>query len=99
MGTNKGRWVPKALVTHYIPEDRQTIKYIRWYHKGQGEYKALHQDRNNQHFSYTEKLHFIKKIIKSELKYRLYRLINKDPEHWINSLINSSDAWGQLNRK
>ena len=95
----EGRWVPQALVTHYIPEDRQTIKYIRWYHKGQGEYRALQKYGSNEYFSYKEKIKLIKEIIKSEFKYRIYRLRNKSSKLWINALINSSHAWGQLNKK
>ena len=95
----QGRWVPKALVTHYIPENRQTIKYIRWYHRGQGEYIALQQIGDNKHPSHIEKIDLINKVIKSELKYRIYRLMNKNSKIWINALINSAQAWGQLKKK
>ncbi len=95
----EGRWVPKALVTHFIPESRQTIQYIRWYHRGQGEYKALQRYGKNHYPSYEEKIILVKGVIKSEFKYRIYRLIRKDPKLWIKALIASSQAWGQLNRK
>ncbi len=95
----EGRWVPKALVTHYIPESRQTIKYIRWYHRGQGGYKALQRYGKNNYPSYKAKIILVKGIIKSELRYRIYRRMHKNPELWIKALIKSSQAWGQLNRK
>ena len=95
----EGRWVPKALVNHYIPENRQTIKYIRKYHRGQGEYMALQRYGKNRYPSYDEKIMVILRIIKSELKYLIYRSIIRNPKIWINALINSSHVWGQLKRK
>jgi len=95
----KGRWIPKALIIHYIPENRQTIKYIRKYHKGQGEYKALQLYGSNKCPSYEEKFVLTKKIIKSKQKYWIYRLRNKNPEIWLNAFINSCQARGQLKKK
>ena len=94
-----GRWVPNALVNHYIPENRQTTKYIRRYYRGQGEYTALQRYGKNKYPSYEEKLRFIKRIIVAELKYLIYRLIIKNPKIWIKALIKSSYVWGQLTRK
>ena len=95
----EGRWVPKALVNHYISENRQTTKYIRKYHRGQGEYKALQRYGKNRYPSFEGKIIFIKGIIKSELKYLIYRLIIRDPKIWIKAVINSCHALGQLTRK
>jgi glycosyltransferase involved in cell wall biosynthesis len=95
----EGRWVPNAWVTHYIPENRQTIKYIRKYHTGLGERKALQIYGNNKCPSFEEKTILIKIMIKSRLKYWIYRLINKKSEIWIRQLINYCHAWGQLKRK
>lgn len=95
----EGRWVPEALVAHYIPENRQTTKYIRWYHVGQGEYKALQRYGRRGYPSYKEKIILIKGVIKSELKYLIYRLVFRNPEIWMKALIHSCHSWGQLRRK
>jgi glycosyltransferase involved in cell wall biosynthesis len=94
-----GRWVPNALLNHYIPENRQSTKYIRRYFRGQGEYTALQRSGKNKYPLYEEKLRFIKRIIVAELKYLIYRFIIKNPKIWINALIQSSYVRGQLSRK
>ena len=95
----EGRWVPEALITHYIPENRQTTKYIRWYHVWLGEYKALQRYGMNKYVPFEEKILLIKAVIKSELKYLIYRLIFRNPQIWMKSLIHSCHAWGQLRRR
>jgi glycosyltransferase involved in cell wall biosynthesis len=35
-----GRWLPKAMVKHYIPRNRQTFSYLQGFYRGQGEFKA-----------------------------------------------------------
>ena len=36
----QGRWVPDASVRHYIPQERQTVRYLRRFYEGVGATKA-----------------------------------------------------------
>lgn len=35
-----GWWIPAARVRHFIPPERQTLRYVRAYYRGQGEFYA-----------------------------------------------------------
>ena len=90
-----GRWVPKALVRHFIPEARQTIKYLRKYFKGYGEYCARQDATTPAAELFGAPRWLWREVFAAETRYRLRRHFSQ-PEVWIEDLIASSMAWGQL---
>ncbi|MBV9211685.1 MAG: glycosyltransferase family 2 protein [Acidobacteria bacterium] len=92
-----GRWVPQARVRHYIPRARQSIEYLRKYFKGYGEYCAR-QDADNKDAKLFGRPRWLwREAVASELKYHVRRRLSK-PEVWIEDLIASSQARGQLTK-
>lgn len=90
-----GWWVPEARVRHYIPEERQTIAYLRNYFSGYGEYCAKQDDNNAETRLLGTPRWLWREAVASETKYRLRRYVAR-PEVWIEDLIASSQACGQL---
>lgn len=90
-----GRWVPEARVRHYIPEGRQTIAYLRNYYEGYGEYCARQDATTADARLFGAPRWLWREAVTAETKYRLHRLLSQ-PEVWIQDLIASSQAWGQL---
>lgn len=90
-----GRWVPGARVRHYIPEKRQTISFLRRYYKGYGEFCAAKDTNTNEAKILGTPRWLWREAITAEARYRVRRHIAR-PEIWIEDLITSSQAWGQL---
>lgn len=90
-----GRWVPAARVRHFIPQARQTIEYLRKYFKGYGEYCAQADAHNTDAKLFGKPRWLWREALAAETKYRLHRR-TASPEIWIEDLIASSQAWGQL---
>jgi hypothetical protein len=91
----KGRWVPDARVRHYIPSARQTIPYLRKYFRGYGEYCALQDASSSEPAMLGAPRWLWREAISKETRYRFHRFFSQ-PEVWIEDLIASSQAWGQL---
>ena len=94
----KGRWVPGAIVRHYIPEGRQTIRYLKNYYRGYGEYEWIEIENGKTPNRFGSLWNLWKTAIEFELKYRYCRLVH-EPRVWANALIRSSVAWGRLLRR
>lgn len=93
----EGRWVPGAVVRHYIPENRQTMKYLASYYKGAGEVLALLRQAE-----YADSVRFFGrplelygKALSEEIKYRIRRVTSK-PEKWVHNMKRAHVAWGLL---
>jgi glycosyltransferase involved in cell wall biosynthesis len=91
----KGRWVPDARVRHYIPASRQTILYLRNYFRGYGEYCAFQNTSSSEPAIFGAPRWLWREAVAREARYRLRRHFAQ-PEVWIEDLIASSQAWGQL---
>lgn len=92
-----GRWVPDAPVRHYIPAMRQTTAYLRGYFFGQGQYRAI-ESKDSEVVSpklFGRPRWLWRSAVQNEFSYRIRRCLSS-PEKWINALIESSIAWGQL---
>ncbi len=91
----EGRWVPNALVLHYIPKDRQTIRYLRRWFFAQGLVNARREvaDRSVRMFGKPRWL--VRKALETELRYQWRRLV-QPPEVWIKDLELASATWGFL---
>lgn len=91
-----GWWVPDAKILHFIPAERQTVRHIRSYYSGWGEYVSLLDDTDH-----GEKLWFGRPrwawrgLVEGELRYRVKRVLRR-PEAWIDDLVAASIAHGQL---
>lgn len=90
-----GRWVAGARVKHYIPAARQSIAYLRRYFKGYGEYCAQQDIENADAKLFGRPRWLWRQALAAEMKYRLRRYVSS-PEFWIEDLLASSQAWGQL---
>ncbi|HET8625081.1 MAG TPA: glycosyltransferase [Gemmatimonadales bacterium] len=90
-----GWWVPEARVKHYIPAHRQSVRYIRqWYH-GWGEYLARTLPPRD-HVSFAGRpLWLWRQVIESELRFQVRRRFAK-PETWIEDLKLTASTWGQF---
>jgi len=90
-----GWWLPDAKVQHYIPEHRQTVRYLRSYFSGYGEYcgREIHSQSGPRWFGQPRWV--LRRLIESEVRYRLKCLICR-PGAWIDDLISASTARGIL---
>lgn len=89
-----GWWVPDARVRHYIPEDRQTIRYLRRRLTGQGEQAGLFMENAGAEL-FGRPRWLWRRAAEAELRYRIGRIAG-GPDAWIDHLMDASHAWGQL---
>lgn len=88
-----GRWVPGAVVQHYIPQSRQTIAYLRERFAGNGRAMAYEFDGRR---SFLGCPYWVwRQAVECEVKYRYRRLV-ASPAEWMHDLISASRAWGAL---
>ena len=90
-----GRWVPDAQVRHFIPKRRQTLRYIREYFIGQGEYYARLGAVPDVPMMCGRPRWLFRALLEGEATFRIGRLLFP-PRVWIDGLIRSANAWGQL---
>jgi glycosyltransferase involved in cell wall biosynthesis len=91
----QGWWVPDASVQHYIPPDRMTLRYLRNYYLGYGQYLAMIEPKWDGPTLLGKPRYLWRQIVTAELRYRIRRLTSP-PEIWIHDLIVASMAWGAL---
>lgn len=94
----KGRWVPGAIVRHYIPQKRQTIRYIRNYYRGHGEYQWIEIEEGKKPNRFGTVRDMLKEAIEKELGYRYCRLF-REPRVWVGALKWAGIVWGRLLRR
>lgn len=95
--TAEGRWVPDAIVTHCIPPERQTLRYLRHHFAADGAYEEWRrQSPNGEAYAIDNpsRLSLLRRILRSEIRYQLLRRIS-GPEAWIEELIAGSVARGR----
>ncbi len=94
----EGWWVPEATVRHFIPANRLTVRYVRDYYVGYGEYcaKADAREGNAQASLLFGRPRWLwRSAIFEELRYRMARIF-RPPEVWVRHLISASTVRGQL---
>jgi glycosyltransferase involved in cell wall biosynthesis len=91
----EGRWVPGAKVQHFIPKARQTIKYLRSYYRGFGQFSALKVNQEGGGRLFGRPRWVWRKAIEGELLFWLKRYCLQ-PESWIDNLIQANTCWGIL---
>jgi len=91
-----GRWVPGAAIRHYIPPERQTIRYLRRYYGGNAATMALATNEAPQSAMLFGRPRWAwRAAIQNEIAYRVRRVTSR-PEVWIEDLKRASAAWGIL---
>src|SRR5215510_7387054 len=91
----QGWWVPTARVQHYIPQDRQTIRYLRSFFFGVGESEALKTLGDRKSHCFDQPRWMWRAAIEAEVRYRLRRFLS-EPNVWIEDLKQASYWWGNL---
>lgn len=91
----EGWWVPAARLRHFIPEERQTKRYLRRYYFGYGQYLARESPRARGRKLFGKPRWVWKQAVVAELRYRLYRPL-RPPEVWIEDLKRASICWGRI---
>jgi glycosyltransferase involved in cell wall biosynthesis len=90
-----GWWVPSARVRHYIPPERQTIRYLRGFFFGVAKADALNSREISKGKWLGKPRWLWRAAVEAEIKYRWRRLIGK-PTDWITHLQKASSYWGML---
>jgi glucosyl-dolichyl phosphate glucuronosyltransferase len=91
-----GRWVPDALVRHYIPKAIQTTDFLRKFYRALGEEKGRHLHDEASPKLFGAPRYLWRKAVTFEIKYRLRRYLS-DPSVWIEDLKSSVRALGTIN--
>ena len=90
-----GRWVPGARTRHVIPPDRQTLRYVRGYYRGNGASLArVRPSEGEAHFLGRPRWLW-REAISNEFAYRLRRFYAPS-ERWSENLKRAAVAWGML---
>jgi glycosyltransferase involved in cell wall biosynthesis len=92
----RGWWVPDASVEHWIPKERQTIKYLRGYYALQG--KTFHSWEGGGATLRGRPLRLWLRILRTELAYTRARL-SGDPHRWLKALVEVSVLRGATRRQ
>ena len=91
-----GWWVPDASVEHWIPEERQTIRYLRTYYALQG--KTFYKwDVDGGPTFRGRPLRLWLRILRAELAYARARL-SGDPHRWLKTLAEASMVRGSIRK-
>jgi len=90
-----GWWVPDASVEHWIPRERQSIRYLRRYYALQG--KTFHKWDGGGLTFWGRPLRLWLRIARAELSYSRARL-SGDPHRWLKHLIHASTLRGATRR-
>ena len=90
-----GWWVPGARVRHFIPRERQTLRYVRRIFVGAGELSALSLDGTGVPRLFGRPRWLLRQALLAEGRYRWSRVTARS-DVWIPRLIHAARAWGRL---
>lgn len=91
----QGWWVPNASVRHYIPPERQTIRYLRSFFFGIANGGTLNTSELAKNGWFGKPPWLWRAAVEAEIKYRWRRRFGK-PTDWITDLQKASSYWGML---
>ena len=91
-----GWWVPDASVEHWIPKERQTIRYLRSYYALQGK-TFFKWDEDGARTFRGRPLWLWRRILRTELACARARL-SGDPHRWLKPLVEVSVLRGSTRR-
>ena len=90
-----GRWLPDAVVHHWVPRSRQSTRHIRDYWKGHGMRRAMFDDFSDQLLLLGIPRWMIRARFEYEFRYRIGRAIGR-PRKWIQDLMRVGEVEGQI---
>jgi glycosyltransferase involved in cell wall biosynthesis len=90
-----GWWVPDAVVEHWIPKERQTVKYLRSYYALLGR-TAYRQDPRGVVNQWDDQWLWCK-ALQAEMKYAL-ACLRRNPHRWVKALVNASTLRGVIRK-
>ena len=90
-----GRWVPEAQVRHYIPLERQTVRYLRSYFFAYGRGRAEESGPDNSKKWFGRPRWLLRRALEQELRFRIQHGCGR-VEEWVEALVQASTAWGML---
>jgi hypothetical protein len=86
-----GRWVPSAVVQHFVPKERLTLQYARRFFVGIGRTNVMMGER----FAQMKRRRVWREYVKAEAKFRALAFF-QPPSKWIAHFIRSSYLRGVL---
>lgn len=89
-----GRWVRAAVVHHIMPQERQTIRYVRHYYESCGRLLAL-QTKGAQFMpSVANRWRGMREVIAAETRFRWLKAF-AGPTQWVPALVSAATARGK----
>lgn len=90
-----GRWVPRARLRHFIPEERQTLEYVRRLFRDHGKSDVLRDGAGDATTLFGRPRWAWRAAVEGEIRYRVARLFS-DPEDWLPLLRDAAYGQGVL---
>jgi len=90
-----GRWVPRAVIKHHVPEANQTVRYLRRCVYGRGQLMGRQLANSDGPHLFEKPRWLWRMAVEAEVRYRIHRIFSA-PEVWIERLETASECWGQL---
>jgi glucosyl-dolichyl phosphate glucuronosyltransferase len=91
-----GWWVPDAVVEHWIPNERQTVRYLRSYYVLLG--RTFYEwDAHGVPTLWGRPRWLWRKTLRAELTYILARS-SGDVHRWLKPLVEASILWGAVRK-
>jgi glycosyltransferase involved in cell wall biosynthesis len=91
----EGWWLPDARIRHFVPAQRQSLRFIREWYRGWGEYLAQLPEQQRTRKFLGRPLWLWRAVVESELRFR-YRKMVGQPEEWMVDLKAASVALGNF---
>jgi glucosyl-dolichyl phosphate glucuronosyltransferase len=90
-----GWWTPEPRVTHWIPQESQTLDYVRRWMVGCGRVKGRSPSQGAGASTHDRRYRLVAWFLRHEAQFQLRRHF-LPPEAWIGDLIQASQARGRL---
>jgi glucosyl-dolichyl phosphate glucuronosyltransferase len=90
-----GWWVPGARVRHFVPRERQNLRYLRRWHSGVGWYQGMAQAELGERALFAVPLWVWRQIVEYGARYCVDRVIGS-PRAWVRDVSYFASAWGYL---
>jgi glycosyltransferase involved in cell wall biosynthesis len=89
----EGRWVRDAKVQHFIPRERQTLRYLRAFYRGMGQLYARKGVQVEGAHLFGSPRWAWRSAVEHEVLFWLKRYLQR-PESWMENLIHANQSWG-----
>ncbi len=92
---SEGRWIPDAKVHHWLPENRQTLDYLKKYYFGVGNTSCLKSYATEKGLGWKSPRWLIRQYLEASFAYFLGRVL-LGPEKWLSFLSRYYITKGQM---